>query len=820
MPQAAAAAVVSWLGATGATAAIVTAVVEVIVTIAISAGLAALAGKPKQSFAGAGSRDVTVKGTVSPRQLLYGEVRTGGYIAFYDSTVYGAENRYLWFVVVVAGHQCQEISDCWLDSQQILSSEIDGSTGEVSTEAFVNDGTSRLAIFKHLGTSNQAVDAALTANSIADWDSTHQGSGIAYVVYRLDRDEKIYPNGAPQSFFQKVKGRRLYDPRLDSTNGGSGSHLVDDATTWEWSPNSALAVRDYIAGGSIYYNVETPDKRLTLGEIDSRIDDSFFSAAANICDESVDIPGSEQQRRYTCDAQLSCDDTHAENMNVLLSSCIGHVSAVGGKYRLYVGAYDVPTVALNEDDIQGPVQVPTHPVGEDVYNLVIGTFFDDARGWLQSPFPARVNLGYESDDGEQKKRSIELFATRSSYRAQRIAEIHLQQSRNKISAVFTQLSPKAMNIAEWETFKVTISEYGWSEKVFRCTKWQFLPSGFIAIESREENSEAYADPDVADYGEPGAAVSPAPQIELPSPVTNFSAQGGRGGIQFTWDLPAVGLMGGIVELWEYPSATPFSSATKIWDGLASGKWITKTDTTQRYYWVRVRSGLLYSSVVPASDGLPAKSAVVDSTLSASALPTSASGTDSDLDGDATTNSVTVTPVGGAPGYTYAWTWTSGGTGIDIDSSSSATTTFSESTSLSAGETRSGIARCTVTDGAAATYTVDVAVQIDRPSASVIASISPTALHGSRLGAGSVSTSAPNSGFSVCTGVPSGGTYSWVRVSGDSSVNPTNSTSQSTRFSATSVGVGSDKNASFACDYTQGGNTTRSNTVSVVLIADA
>lgn len=813
MPVAAGTAVVNFLGLSGATATFVSAVVQVIVTVAISAGLSALAGKPKNAYAGTGSRDVTVKGTVEPRQLLYGDVRTGGFIAYYSTS--GLESNYLWFVIVVAGHQCEEISDCWLDSQQVLSADIDGTTGEVSTAEFVNSGTSRLAIFKHLGTSSQAADSHMTSALGAVWNSTHQGSGIAYVAYRLDRDEKIYPNGAPQSFYQRVKGRRLYDPRLDSTNGGSGSHRVNNATTWAWSQNSALAARDYTSGGSIYYDVTTPVKKLTLGEDDARIDDAFFSSAANICDESVDIPDSAQQRRYTCDTQLSCDDTHGENMQVILSSCIGHLSYVGGKYRLYVGAYDVPTITLNEDDIQGAMQAPTHPVGEDAYNLVIGTFFDDARGWQQSPFPARVNAGYESDDNGQKPRSIELLATRSSYRAQRIGEIHLQQSRNKISANFTQLSPKAMNIAEWDTFKVTISEYGWVEKVFRCLKWKFMPNGFIAIEAKEENSAAYADPDVADYGVPGSAVSPAPQIELPSPVTGFNAVGARGGIQFSWQLPSIGLMGGIVELWEYTASTPFSSAVKIWDGLASGKFITKTDTTQRYYWVRVRSGLLFSTVVPATIGLPAKATVVDAGLTGSASQPSVTGTDSDLDGDATTNSTTVTPVGGTPTYTYAWTWASGGTGIAITSASAASTTFTESGSLSAGETRTGIARCTITDSAAATYAVDVSVSIDRPSASVVSSVSPTSSSGSRLGTGTVSTF---NSF-TCTGGPGGGTYSWARISGSTEITAVNPTSASTKFTAT-LGAGSDVTAQFVCDYTQGGNTARSNTVNAHLIADA
>jgi hypothetical protein len=43
----------------------------------------------------------------------------------------------------------------------------------------------------------------------------------------LNTHEEVWPNGAPANFFALVKGRRLYDPRKDSTNGGSGTHRYE-----------------------------------------------------------------------------------------------------------------------------------------------------------------------------------------------------------------------------------------------------------------------------------------------------------------------------------------------------------------------------------------------------------------------------------------------------------------------------------------------------------------------------------------------------------------------------------------------------------------
>ena len=43
----------------------------------------------------------------------------------------------------------------------------------------------------------------------------------------------------------EVKGMLVYDPRLDSTNGGSGSHRLATPSTWEWSDNPALCFADF-----------------------------------------------------------------------------------------------------------------------------------------------------------------------------------------------------------------------------------------------------------------------------------------------------------------------------------------------------------------------------------------------------------------------------------------------------------------------------------------------------------------------------------------------------------------------------------------------
>jgi hypothetical protein len=712
MPQAAGAAVVAWVGATGATAAVIAGVVELVVIAAINYGLKKLIGEPSQQGP-KNYREVTNKGSVEPRQILYGETRTPGTLVYYGgSSTFDnlhPDITYLWFVIVWAAHESEELSDHWLDTRLVPAADI-GSDGAVSTAAFQGGGVSRLSIHRHLGDTAQFVDQYLQA-AFEEWDATHIGTGLTYSAFRLDRDATVYPSGAPNTFFALGKWRKLYDPRKDSTNGGSGSHRVDDAGTWEWSNNAALAIRDYITGGSIVYS-GTPDKRLGVGELDSRIDDPFTIAAANICDETVLIP-SGSQARYTCDTQLSCSTVHLDNLRILQSSLAGHVSYTGGKYRIFAGAYISPSVTITGDDVLDKVDVSTHPTGADLYNTVVGTFFDEDREWIQNAYPVITDPTYVSDDGITANKKLDLLATRTNYRCQRMAIQTLRKSRNKTFVQFAGLSPKAMDIGEWETFYVTIPEYGWVAMVFTCLTWKFLPSGLIAIAAQVEDAAAYDDPNddpiTGDYIDPATNAPTDIQVEGPQAPTMLTALSTVNGIEFSWSFPSIGKQIGIVELWEYTASTPFSSASLIYQGYTTSVFITKQDSTQRYYWVRQRtSSGRYSPTEPPTSGVPGKSSSVSAVLTAFAFPGSITKETGAASG--TSSSVTVTATAGTGPYTYAWTFASGGSGITIDSPTSASTTFS-ATGLTSGTTRSGVARCTVTDSAAASVTADVAVTI-------------------------------------------------------------------------------------------------------------
>lgn len=500
------------LGASLATTAVIFAATSrIVVTLAVNAVISlasrALSGRPKGTRAPeAPARDVTVASSVAPRPIIFGQIRVSGVMAFIGTA--GSRNEYLDYVICLAGHQVEAIDDIWFDNIQIPNSDWNSGTGAVTGGTY----SGKASIWKYLGTDAQTADSTIDG-AYTEWTSNHRLRGVAYLVIRLTLDDKVFPNGPPQNFYALVKGARVYDPRLDSTNGGAGSHRYTDATTWAYSNNAALCQTSYLMGGSIVFDTNSTALKgqLGFGAVATDIDWTTVAAAANTCDENCNIPPSGTQKRYTCDGLLSTANNLADNMEQLLTASIGQLVYSGGKYKLYAGAYQSPSISITPDDLAGQIELVTGVPRDQRYNAVQGTYFS-AVSWAEIPFSPRLDSTYETRDGSRRLvRDIELPFTTNEYRAQRIAEVLLNQSENQQVMKWPgQIS--CFRVGLWETVLVTVSELNMTTKVFRCIGWEFSEDGGVELTLREETSTAYTDLTVPEYGSL-ATVTPTPNVD-------------------------------------------------------------------------------------------------------------------------------------------------------------------------------------------------------------------------------------------------------------------------------------------------------------------
>lgn len=768
--------------------------------------------------------NVTIRATTENRRLIFGSARAGGVFVFYGTSNHNGvvndpngTNKFLYYVIALAGHQINAIKDIWIDKTRISSANINLSTGAVTGTVF----GSKIAIWGYLGNSTQTADATLSAAFTSlFWTSAMQLKGTAYIVIRMERADASFPNGAPQNVNALVDGALLYDPRLDSTNGGSGSHRYTNATTWAFSHNSALIARWFITGGSVTNDVATPFVMYGLRDLNSRVDDAYTIAAANTCDENItgaNTTPDGDQTRYSCDLEVSTGETRREIIEAINATFAGRTIYSHGKWQISAGIYDAPLYAITEQDLYGDIEIQDTTPHGDRYNAVAGIFRDQYNAYVETTTPFMVHSAYDTQDGSERiPKEIELRGVRDRYKAQRLCEIEVRKSR-MMRVIKITGALNLMKIAPGENFTFSYARFGWSARVFRCIDKQLAfdqDAGRVVITARTEASSVYTDMVTADYITPYEIV-PLIVYEAPDPPASLIAVPQVNGILVRWTKSTTASV--TYEL-EQSTAYAMTSPTVIYSGADTQAYVDQTGTTTYYYRVRALQNGIYSVYVPSSNGVAAAALGISVTLSATVSPGSVTGSGSGT--SQTTGSAAVTASGGTPAYTYAWTWFSGGASITITSASASSTTFS-TTGLTAGVTRSGVARCTVTDSIAATKTVDVNVSIVNGSALAVTA-TPSSISKSVLdhSGGTITVTSAVCTATATGGTTSGYTYAWTWFSGGTSMTINSASSAATSFSGTSMGQTSSRNGTARCTVTDSGSNTATVNVSVSINRDS
>lgn len=446
-------------------------------TFVLSAMSRALAPKAPSLSSQLRDRTEVVRSAVAPHRVVYGEVPVSGPLVFAAST--GTTNEYLHLVIALTGHECEAMTTVWFGDVEVGT--LDGS-GNVTSGQF--SGLARIKY--HLGSPTQTADSDLVSECGAQgWTVDHRLKGRGYIYARLKYDATAYPNGIP-NIKVLVKGKKVYDPRT---------------TTTVWSRNWALCVRDYLTAS---YGLRC---------VSADIDDSAITLAANISDEAVPLV-SGTQARYTCDGVLDLSLRPIDHIRSMLSGGAGAQVYSQGVYRLFAGAYITPVVTLTADDLRGTLTVRPRIARKSLFNAVRGTFVDPDKYWQASDFPPMTNATYEAQDGgEQIFTDIELPFTIDSIRAQRLAKIHLEKSRQGITVDFPA-KLTAVKVAVWDVVRVTLSHLGWSAKEFRVTGWKMAADGLgVDLVLQEESAASWN----WAYGE-ATIVDPAPDTDLISAV--------------------------------------------------------------------------------------------------------------------------------------------------------------------------------------------------------------------------------------------------------------------------------------------------------------
>ena len=385
-------------------------------------------------------------------------------------------------------------------------------TGKTLTATYrVTTADAYFSVRRFLGSPTGERAEDLETNSDGEWKDTDVGKSMARIHPTFRWNADLYPNGPPP-VSAIVKGAKAYDPRLDSTNGGSGSHRFDSPGTWAWTRNPALLWAWYMTwdGGG-----RRPFARINWPSV---------IVAANVCDELVTLVGGDTQRRYQCDGVLSTADDVRTNSDKILSSMVGTRFFSGNQWYVRAGAYVTPTMVLTDDDFDlGEIKILPRPKLRDLFNSVRGTFIDahppgdqgeqDAGGfWSPTDFEPYVSSVYVAQDGGEKLfEDVEFPLTQDWRAAQRMAKLLLHRARQG-QTISAPWKIRAMPLQPGDTVWITSEVNAWTLKVFRVVDRTHNLHGNIELILQEDAPEVY-DHTFSELVTP----DPAPNTNLPDP---------------------------------------------------------------------------------------------------------------------------------------------------------------------------------------------------------------------------------------------------------------------------------------------------------------
>jgi hypothetical protein len=540
-----------------------------------------------------GSRQRTVRGTTEPRKLVYGEALVSGPITFIGVT--GDDNEDLYQIIALAGHEVEDITDVHFDDVVIPNADINSAAdggGAVGGSGIFQqqNGEDIVIINKFYGTDTQTAWFPAQV-AFTNYTSNHKGLGVAYIGmrWRLNEDsQETWDKYSPNNVKALVKGKKIYDPRLDSTQldiPGSGTHRLADTTTWEYSSNPALCVADYLMDSNFGLNISS-----------AKIDWVAVASAADSCDTTVSIPdefgGSTTEKRFTCNGVIFGTDTHRRNISKILSSMNGTLTYVNGEYIIRAGVFENPSVSLDDDDLTGPVSIKTSFERGDRFNTIKGIFIDPDQNHKNTEFPkVTITDAVTRDNGEVLEKEIQLPMTNSSYMAQRIANKLIQQSDNQ-KVITLPVNLTGLNVRVGDRVNVSLSDLDWTNQVYECVGWNFNEEGGVTLTLRQDDSQSYSDLAVSGYSTISATGDITPGFAgVPSP-SGLTATAGLKNIELNWTNPAK--IDRVREIIVYASANnQWSSAQEIGRTLgtqfihdASNGTDSISVGDQRYYWIR------------------------------------------------------------------------------------------------------------------------------------------------------------------------------------------------------------------------------------------
>lgn len=451
------------LGATGAT---IAANVAIYAATTAASYFLQQALQPEQ-------KDPGIRGEVAigedvPQSFIVGTYATAG--SFVYANAYGGVNRtpnaYLVQVFCLSDLPVTGFaSHMWVNNKRCNIDTGTTTSRGFPVPAFDRGGRSHMWV-KFLDGTQTSADAYLIdkfgAHATHPWQSDMIGRGraLAIVTTRYDREQfSAFP-----TFLFVVDGIKVYDPRFDTTNGGSGSQRYGTASTYAWRDNAKVIAYNIARG--IYYGSEWVYGGQNWPAW--RLDNGSWFAAMNKCDEAISLAAGGTEAAFEIGAEIRVNEKPVDVLDRIDAACLGRSAETGGIYKTYCGAGGASIFSLTDDDIVAsePQSAGLFPGHENWTNTIRASYVRPGNMWQTKALNARTDSAFVTADGGQtlEKSVVFDYVTRGT-QAQRVAKVMLRQGRRFISHVVAA-PPWARKVEQFDVIAWTSVKFGYTAKKF------------------------------------------------------------------------------------------------------------------------------------------------------------------------------------------------------------------------------------------------------------------------------------------------------------------------------------------------------------------
>ena len=379
--------------------------------------------------------------------IIYGTRRTEGSLVLQETNA--NPGKYLYRYYALSEGECGSVTVTTEPASASSSANV--TSGIYKTKTFLGADS---------GMQSSLPSSDSWVNEPPSWGTDFAFKGVCAAMFRFEFNQTDMPR-APKVFFT-VSGRTL-----------TGN---DD--------NPANILKDYLT-----------NTRYGAGISSSLIDTTSFNAVRDYCDET-DAGGN---KRFTCNVILSPQNRVIDNVKIILTSFLGQLHYVQGKYYLHADQEfsGTPVVAYDTTKIVGGLSVQNASKNSR-FNQCIATFFDPNQDYKATevtwPDPnnesSTLSTYLTEDNNLPLIKRINLPGVTNFQQARYIASIVVRQSRLNIM-VSMNTTAESGNVIPGDIVTLTWAPLSYTNKEFRVREVSISPNGGMKIKATEHNDANY-----------------------------------------------------------------------------------------------------------------------------------------------------------------------------------------------------------------------------------------------------------------------------------------------------------------------------------------